>query len=69
MELFWVSFWEMRWSGGGLVEVIVVVTIALPMPPVVPVPEAVVCVNVCVGEEAANSLLVWKFCDWFPRSA
>ena len=28
VELFWVSFWEMRWSGGGLVEVIVVVTIA-----------------------------------------
>ena len=50
-----------------LTPVIVVVMIAFPMPPVVPVPEADCCVKVCVGLEAANSLLVWKLCDCSPR--
>ena len=62
------SFCAMRWSGGGLFDVMVVVTsdwlmLPTPPPPVPPPPVVDVCVKVCVGDEAANSLSVWKLCD------
>ena len=61
VEFSWVNFWAIRWSGGGLFEVIVVVVngkdwVTAPVPPVEPA--VVVCVKICVGDDAANSLIV-----------
>ena len=59
----------MRWSGGGLLDVIVVVTTAWltlprpPPPPPTPPPPVEVWVKICVGEDAANSLSVTN--RWF----
>ena len=70
VELTCVSFCEMRWSGGGLTEMIVVVTSGSPppMPRLPPWGTAVSCSKSCVGDDAANSLIVWKVCFWLPVS-
>ena len=44
----------------------VVVTSGTATPPVVDSLDVVVCVKVCVGDAAANSLSVWNSCDWLP---
>jgi hypothetical protein len=59
LELVCVSFWATRWSGGGLFDVMVVDVsgvLVVPKPPVAP--DVVVWVKICVGDDAANSLIV-----------